>query len=265
MKTLAKFSLLVAATLIANPAQAEMFTDANLTSNVIFGSGNANGGFNGERKNGVEIGLRAKLRFDENNQPQNTFNNNGDGTYTFQSGTPSPGFGWDPNSTSTASWNFEWSVNSNYNGTSGFMLDDLTYIMSIDFDPTSGTSLALQNQFDPINVLYADHAIGINGTGNGQGAEATDEADYASLISNNNLAQNSWNMQFFDTMAYPFDDRVNGEYTISLKAFNGATLLSESCITVNVVPEPSTYAGLLGIASISLLAYGWRRKQQQAV
>ena len=31
-----------------------------------------------------------------------------------------------------------------------------------------------------------------------------------------------------------------------------------------VVPEPSTYAGLLGITCVSLLAYGWRRKRQQA-
>tara|TARA_R110002096_G_scaffold51439_3_gene134477 strand:+ start:140 stop:847 length:708 start_codon:yes stop_codon:yes gene_type:complete len=31
-----------------------------------------------------------------------------------------------------------------------------------------------------------------------------------------------------------------------------------------VVPEPSTYAGLLGITCVSLLAYGVRRKRQQA-
>ncbi|TWU06981.1 hypothetical protein CA54_53850 [Symmachiella macrocystis] len=31
------------------------------------------------------------------------------------------------------------------------------------------------------------------------------------------------------------------------------------------VPEPSTYAGLLGITGVSLLAYGWRRKRQHAV
>ena len=33
---------------------------------------------------------------------------------------------------------------------------------------------------------------------------------------------------------------------------------------INPVPEPSTYAGLLGITCVSLLAYGWRRKRQQA-
>ncbi|TWU09434.1 hypothetical protein CA54_46760 [Symmachiella macrocystis] len=33
---------------------------------------------------------------------------------------------------------------------------------------------------------------------------------------------------------------------------------------IAVVPEPSTYAGLLGITCVSLLAYGWWRKRQQA-
>jgi len=40
----------------------------------------------------------------------------------------------------------------------------------------------------------------------------------------------------------------------------GWLLVSE----VAPVPEPSTYAGLLGITCVSLLAYGWRRKRQQA-
>lgn len=260
MKALAKLGLLVTAALISNSAQAEMF-DADVTPDVIFGDGNDNGSFTVEQAGGVELGLRAKLRFDDNNLPQNTFNSNGDGTYIFQSGTPSPGFGWQPNSTSTATWNFEWSVNSDYDGTSGFMLDDLTYEIEIDFDPTSGTDF---QTFDPINVTLADHAIGDNSTGNGDGTVAGDATAYALLISNNNVAQNSWNMEFFDSPSFPFDGRVNGEYDFYLRAFNGGNLLAETSITVNVVPEPSTYAGLLGIASVSLLAYGWRRKQQQA-
>ena len=38
--------------------------DANVTSDVIFGSGNVNGGFTVDQSNGVEIGLRGKLRYD---------------------------------------------------------------------------------------------------------------------------------------------------------------------------------------------------------
>lgn len=37
-----------------------------------------------------------------------------------------------------------------------------------------------------------------------------------------------------------------------------------SARTAAAVPEPSTYAGLLGITCVSLVAYGWRRKRQQA-
>ncbi|TWU06893.1 hypothetical protein CA54_52960 [Symmachiella macrocystis] len=42
---------------------------------------------------------------------------------------------------------------------------------------------------------------------------------------------------------------------------NGGWLLVSDAA---VVPEPSTYAGLLGITCVSLLAYDWRRKRQQA-
>lgn len=58
-------------------------TDADVTPDVIFGDGNANGGFSVSRSNGIEIGLRGKLRFDDTNNPRNIFNSNGDGSYTF--------------------------------------------------------------------------------------------------------------------------------------------------------------------------------------
>ena len=66
---------------------------------------------------GVEIGLRAKLRFDENNQPQNIFNYDGVDTYTFEARAPLNGFNDAPNPADpgTAIWNFEWSVNTDVN------------------------------------------------------------------------------------------------------------------------------------------------------
>ncbi|TWU06980.1 hypothetical protein CA54_53840 [Symmachiella macrocystis] len=33
-------------------------------------------------------------------------------------------------------------------------------------------------------------------------------------------------------------------------------------VNLVITPEPSTYAGLLGIIGVSLLAYGWRRRKQ---
>ena len=74
--------------------------------------GTLNGGFTVDRRNDIELGLRGKLRFNDINLPQNTFNSNGDGTYTFAAGLPPTGFGFASGSTSTALWNFEWSINS---------------------------------------------------------------------------------------------------------------------------------------------------------
>ncbi|MDA0239394.1 MAG: hypothetical protein O3A84_05115 [Proteobacteria bacterium] len=89
-------ALVVAATFVGlTPANA-----ANVTPDVIFGSGNANGSFTvgtGIALGGtVEIGLRAKNRFPAANQ----FNYDGTKTYTFPAGEGSPG---------RSIWNFEWS------------------------------------------------------------------------------------------------------------------------------------------------------------
>ena len=54
---------------------------------MLFGAG-INGGFTVDRRNGVELGLRAQLRFDANNHPKDVYNSNGDGTYSFPTGTP---------------------------------------------------------------------------------------------------------------------------------------------------------------------------------
>jgi hypothetical protein len=194
--------------------------DQDVTPDAIFGSGNANGSFTTNRDNGVELGLRTKLRFG----PANIFSSNGDGSYTWNtgSGTSSP-----PN----PEWGFEWSVNSDWDGSSGWKIDDLTYELGIDFDPGNATNYLV---FDPISlggfipfnppagpVTYWDHSIGDNSTGNGAGAEAPsgDTAAYEALIAANNVAQNSWRMTFFDDFPFTFDPDVPGRYSFYLAAF----------------------------------------------
>ena len=113
------FRRMIAATLVAaglglsGTAQAIISHNQNVTSDVIFGSGNANGSFTVDRQNGIDLGLRGKLRFDTNNQPQNIFNSNGDGTFNFAAGIAPGGFGFAPNA---PVWNFEFSINSNFDG-----------------------------------------------------------------------------------------------------------------------------------------------------
>ena len=209
--------------------------DQPATPEVLFGSGNLNGSFTTNRQNGVELAIRGKLRFDANNQAQNIFNSNSDGTYTFDAGAAPAGFGFMPNAQSTPVWSFEWSVNSDFDGSSGFDLDDLTYELGIDFDPGVATTNFLV--FDPITptmaVPFYDHAIGDNATANGAGTTAGDAPTYSTLLANNNVAQNSWNMEFFNNA--PFNTFVasdDGQYDFYLAAFDGAVEVARVEISI---------------------------------
>jgi PEP-CTERM motif-containing protein len=241
----------LAAFALVSSAQAVTQFDQNVTNNAIFGGGNINGSYTTDRANGVELGLRGKLRFDAANQPQNIFNSNGDGTYTFNAGVAPGGFGFAPNSPTTPVWNFEWSINSNFDGTSGENLDGLVYEIGIDFDPGPGTNFLT---FDPIIQPFADHSIGDNTTAQSAGVEATDAPSYAALILNNNLAQNSWNMEFFNDAPFDtFDPTVPGVYDFYIEAQTqpGAPLARVDAQII-VVPEPASLA-LLGLGGLAML------------
>lgn len=242
------------------PLSAGVTFNTNVTPDVIFGSGNANGGFAvdtftladanaaiaaGENPGGagIELGLRGKLRFDPaDDLPKNVFTNNGANVYFMPIGAPA-------SNPDRARWNFEWSINTNTDG-NGLVLDDLTYVLGIDFDPGIGATFL---EFDPINVPFADHAIGTNATGNGDGVSAADPAAYASLISSNNVAQNSWNLAFFDAPVSPFsfDPNQPGVYDFFLEAWDGDFRMARTEIRVLApIPEPST---IIGGASVLLI------------
>jgi len=265
-------------------APAAIQYDQNVTGNTIYGSGNTNGFFTTDRANGVELGLRGKLRHNGTGAPENTFNSNGNGTYTFAAGVaPTQLF-------PTAVWSFEWSINSDYLGTTGFDLNDLTYSLGLDSNPSLGTQFSA---FDPINSLnpnpaavggYWDHSIGDNSTGQGLGVEATNIAidntnaatiaashaartsQYASLIAGNNLAQNSWKAHWYIP---GFNPTIDGTYDIYLAAFNGSTEIARTSIQIivgaggaPVVPVPA--AAPLGLLGMGLVAFVRRRKNAKA-
>lgn len=251
-----KQSLVVAALAlgsIASQSNAALVFDANVTNDVIFGTGNANGGFTIFQDAGVELGLRAKLRHNASGNPENTFNSNGDGTYSFEAGVA-------PTQTaSTGVWSFEWSINSNFDG-SGTNLSGLAYELLIDTDPTFAQSFIV---FDPINgPTIADHAIGNNSTGNGAGLVAGDAAEFASLISDNNIAQNSWKPHWFIST---FDPTVDGVYSFSLAARDAQGLFIGSTDIDVIVGAGATEVSApatLGLLGLGLFGLAYRKSKQ---
>jgi len=230
--------------LVALPASAAVEFDQDVTPTIIFGAGNNNGAFTTDRADGVEIGLRAKLRYDENGQPQNIFNSNGDGSYTFFTRSR-PDF---PDG-QRGEWSFEWSVNTDFDNSSLLNLNDLTYELGLDADPGPGTDFLT---YDPITPSAQapcwDHAIGNNSTGNGGGTAVNCNTDpnpgqaYAGLLTDNNVAQNSWQYGFF--LIGPladYDPRVPGTYTIYLEASDGSGVIARSEIEVIVVDPPLAF------------------------
>jgi len=198
---------------VAGPASATIEFDQNVTPDVIFGSGNANGAFTTDRNGGVEVGLRGKLRHNASGAPENTFNSNGDGTYSFPKGiAPTQSF-------PTAVWSIEWSINSNPGG-NGTSLDGLTYELGLDSDPGPGATFT---SFDPIQGINPnfgevrwDHAIGDNNTLSGGGGNfVANTSTYAGALATYNVAQNSWKAHW---VISPFDPTVDGNYAVYLLA-----------------------------------------------
>ena len=232
------------------PAQALIF-DANITPDIIFGSGNTNGGFTVDRNAGVELGLRAKIPF------TGVLNSNGDGTYSYSFADENGAIPF----TGAPAWNFDWTVNTSLDGSTTNNINAFTYRLDIDFDPSSATNFF---SFDPItpttSVPFFDHSIGTNSTANGAGTEAGGPLDpnptttYANLIANNNVLQQSWRQAFFDApvSSFTYDPLVAGTYDIVLTAFdaNNAVIASTQ-IQAIIVPEPGTLAlfvfGLIGL------------------
>ena len=250
-------ALAVSSVAVTSSAQAAACPSPTcVTSNAIFGSGNDNGSFKITQAGGIELGLRAKVRFPT---PLNVFNYDGVSTYTFASGEGSPG---------RPLWNFEWSINSDYKNGS-LPIDTYNYLLEFDINPTSATDFDLSYAFDPIHapnpgaggqVLW-DHSFGNNSTAQGAGVEATDAANYLFLRQNNNLVQNSWAFNWFA----PIDPNIKGaEYAIKLTALDKNSGDEIASTQINVVTTPIPGALFLFASGLGALGYAGRKKMKKA-
>jgi PEP-CTERM motif len=141
--------------------------------------------------------------------------NDGAGTYFVQ-----PGESPDPNS-NNGSWNFNLAILGDTRG--------LNFRLAMDVNPGFGTPSASYLNFTPLL------------------------ADPVSSAQNTQFSQN---LGFYDSpVTYTFNPNTLGQYTFSLRAFQGTTLVDEVAVQVSVVPEPGTYALLLaGLAVIGGVA-----------
>ena len=215
-------------------AKADILYDQNVTGGVNYGVGNLNGGFTvfQDAGQGLELGLRAHTRYPSANDTAAGIMSHGNGTYGnfvaqgfFSNGLPGGPRG---------SWNFDFSINSNFNGAGG-NLSNLTYQLKIDFDPSGAVNFLTLN---PITSIGDNAPLG-----------------------SSTLAQNSENLAFF-AGPQPFNPNVSGIYDVVLQAFQGNTLVGQTSVQVlvgNVVnPEPASIA-LWSVLGLGGALYRWRR------
>lgn len=237
-----------AVALCANTAFAVPLYDQNITPDVIFGSGNANGAWTVETAGNTELGLRAKVR------GANVFNSNGDGSYNHESGFSSG---------TAAKWNFEFSINLKADGVS---IRDPVVALFMQIAVTTASGTTSTPLFDPLAV-WDDNAYGTNATSNGAGADDLATNLDRGVTDGYYVIQNSQNVGW---MGLGIDLTAPAIFDISLWAFladplSGQVSPAGTSITVRVdgggasVPEPAVL-GLLGFGILGLRVAHRRRK-----
>ncbi|KAL3903864.1 MAG: hypothetical protein SGILL_010283, partial [Bacillariaceae sp.] len=148
--------------------------------NVIFGSGNADGSFTKSTANGIELGLRGKLRFNSGCSPEDTFNRVGNAGYNFPDGDCGGAGG-----AGSPTWSYEFSINSDVGcdsvaaGAECTPLDAYDYHIQLDQDRSYCTdfgwtnAVGLMGTVDPVNsftdMFKPGLALGTESTKQGGG------------------------------------------------------------------------------------------------
>lgn len=196
------------------------------------GVSGTNGGFTIDLENGIELGLRAKLRSDPNviDTPTDIYDVPGGP----QIGSPTH-----------AAWNYEFSIDLEPGGVGSLTLGDINASLTITDLTTSATAT-----IDPVTYFGDDAAFGPS---NEESKPKT--TDWG--------AQNSENPAFASfPLAGDYNEAAARTYLITLTVTNAAgdtTLASDSIMVEVVTPEPATF-GLIGIA---MLAFGLARRYRR--
>lgn len=200
--------------------------DLNVAPTFFVTSDIFNGNFTVCQTDKMQLALRARIRFDENNNPTNIFPSNGNGTYSVMAGAPL-GFPSTPNAMTTARWNFEWSINV-FNGS----IDDYDFKIGIDPSPALTPAYFF---YDPVSTAQPTVWFGNATTGNTEGIQAGSLSEFTEIRAASSVAQQTANYQFYAPFsAFDFDANSPGYYFVSLDAFlkNTTTVVASTEITV---------------------------------
>ncbi|HEY2827114.1 MAG TPA: hypothetical protein VGJ04_05890, partial [Pirellulales bacterium] len=181
---------------------------------LYFGTGNLDESFVIGTSGPIELGLRAHVRF------SNVTNYQGGGNYgDFDAGN----FG--TVIAPRASWNFDYSINTDVNGAGGTLAGALAsgihFLLLVDNDPSGGTNFVAVDPFLDVTTVN-DNGYGTNSLkstvvdpGN---PGHPGEGSFAVFGATNNVAQNSENEGFNGWGTPGFDPTVSGDYEIRLEA-----------------------------------------------
>ncbi len=218
---------------------------------AFFGTQNSDADWTKSVKGGTTMGIRARQRFPE----PTAFTGSrgaGSGIYDQPSAQTSPLIHPIWYTERTPDWNFDWSVDLGAAGAAftGNVGQTWKFEIGMDFDPSTETNF---RRFDPIMVSLSDNAIGISTSSSNPiscaDCYAASATQYATLLSTRNMAQNSWNLQFFADAAHPLPlPSVAGYYTFYMAAFlNGLEVNRGRSVSVHALCRLACCAAVSGL------------------
>jgi len=241
-------------TTLASPdTNATYYTNAS-NNNLSWynGTGNQNvqGGWTVVTGNGIEVGLRAKLR------QSNTVIATGNDVYNVPSGLQ-------PGTNNRAAWNYEYSIDLQPNGVGTYALGDIlnnTYLTVTDLTTSQTNTVLLKNMAGdnsgfgtPGGTTCADRLNQSAVAGCGSTATAVQFAAGYGL-------QNSENPIFGNFPLTGYNPNAADDYQFTLSVgLNGGSVLGSDTIQVDVAPEPFFLLPLAGIGAL-LVVFARRRR-----